>query len=136
MKKLMLLLTIIMLLLSASCTADDPAYVETLRSNLGYEGNAWNNEMTGTEGLSNIIDVETYPYISIFGKVSDNTTIALYVSADGTNFYFSENLTTTAPPGAAGYPYHFSSFKTVGARYLILRSEGDVLATATIVAKQ
>ncbi len=53
-------------------------------------GNAWNNQATGKGGLSPVISVEPFPFITIMGILDSDSEIAVFVSQDGTNFYYDK----------------------------------------------
>lgn len=102
-------------------------------------GNCWNNESTGVDGFSNIVDLKEYDTISIHGSIPSDTEISFYVSTDGINFDYcnqiSTQITPSQPPGASTYPKYFHTFVSIGARYVRLQSTNDVIMTATIEGK-
>ena len=107
---------------------------------IGEEGNAWNDEQTGEDAFSAIVDTENLPHVSIMGVVDAATDLTFYVSQDGENFYFcaiiSEDISPSVPPGQTeDFPATFHIFPTVGGRYIRIRSSNDVRATVTIAAK-
>ena len=107
---------------------------------IGEEGNAWDNEQTGADSFSRIVDTENLPQLSIFGVVDATTDLSFFVSQDGENFYFcgilSADISPSSPPGQqADFPADFHIFPSVGARYARIHSTNDVLATVTIAAK-
>jgi hypothetical protein len=62
------------------------------------QGNAWDNEMTGELGFSEIIDTQDYPYLSIMGEIFDDTRIFFYASNNGLNFYYCDRISATIKP--------------------------------------
>lgn len=101
-------------------------------SQIGTKGNIWNNVQTGIDTLSNVVDTENYPNISIFGETSAVATLNVYVSSDGVDFYLCEDLTSKVNV-PSGLTFHI--FFTAGVRYFALSSSADVLATVTVMAK-
>ncbi len=116
-------------------------YVDLLHKKISEPNNAWDNEQTGVNGFSKIVDTRNLPHLSIFGRISATTTIAVYVSEDGVDFYYCGRITETIvpqpgpPQPAESFPQDFHTYPTVGARYIRLLSSADVVASATIVAK-
>ena len=107
---------------------------------VGEEGNAWNDESTGEEGVSNIVDTKNMPHVSILGVVDAQTDLSFEISQDGETFYFcgaiSEDISPQSPPGqTADFPAEFHIYPSVGGRYVRIRSSEDVTATVTIAAK-
>lgn len=103
-------------------------------------GNCWNNESTGVNGFSNIVDLKGYSNISIHGTIPEDTDISFWVSTNGTDFFYCGDISSailpSAPPGNAGaFPKHFHTYVTIGARYVRLQSTNDVIMTATIEGK-
>lgn len=94
--------------------------------------NAWNNTQTGVNGSSNVIDTKNNPHISIMTSTSGVTNLSVYVSQDGINFIFCEDLTNKI---RADTGLHAHIFFTAGARYYRLSSSNDVTINATIAAK-
>lgn len=99
---------------------------------VGVNGNVWDNELTGVDTVSAIVDTENYPHISIMGTASAATTFSVYVGIDGTNFYLCEDLSAKVN-AATGLEFH--TYFTAGARYFYLTSNTDVTATVSISAK-
>jgi len=99
----------------------------------GYQFNAWNNTLTGVNGLSNIIDTKNNPHISIMIQSSGLTTYEVHVSENCIDFILCEDLSAklNAP---SGYTSHI--FFTAGARCYQLQSSNNVVMNATIVAKK
>lgn len=99
---------------------------------IGSHGNFWNNESTGVDTPSAIVDTQNYPHISIMGKLSGASTISVHVSANGTDFFLCEGLTTkiNAPSGSTVHIYF-----TAGARYYYLTSSNDIVATYSLTGK-
>lgn len=60
---------------------------------VGKEGNAWYNEQTGENGFSKKIDLRSHAHFAIMGVVDGDTTINVYLSQDGINFYYSSKIT-------------------------------------------
>ena len=110
---------------------NDPISVRNF-TQIGSQGNLWDNESTGAGVPSNVVDTENYPHISIFGETREVTDFSVYVSVDGVNFYLCEDLSTkvNAPTG-----FTFHIYFTAGARYFYLSSSADVIATASVVCK-
>lgn len=100
----------------------------------GDKGNCWNNESTGANGWSKIVDVGHCPHISILGKLSGESTIEFHVSADGVEFNKCNQITGELPGAQVGVT-EFHVFHTVGARFMKLKSSNNVTATISIVAK-
>ena len=69
---------------------------------IGTEGNAWNNEMNGVLGFSKVVNIKSFSVMCIVGAVYASTTLKVYVSADGENFYYSKGLTDSLTPNT--YP--------------------------------
>ena len=104
---------------------------------VGAHGNAWNNVATGEDGVSKIFDTGSLPNIAVFGRISDDSNIDLYVSADGTNFYKCMALSEKLPGNSGGSTaVDFHVYFTSGARFIRLKSSVDVTATITISAKR
>ena len=113
---------------------------QLLRRQIGEEGNAWDDEQTGENGVSAMVDTKNLPHISIMGVVDAATDLLFEVSQDGETFYFckiiSDDISPQAPPGQqADFPAEFHIFPVVGSRYIRIRSSEDVKATVTIAAK-
>ena len=107
---------------------------------IGEEGNAWNNEATGENGVSAAVDTKNLPHISIMGVVDAATNLSFEISQDGETFYFcgiiSDDISPQKPPGQqADFPAEFHIFPIVGGRYIRIRSSENVTATVTIAAK-
>jgi hypothetical protein len=136
-KYIILLIGLISLVLTG-CTSASVSNVDVDNVTVEYkftefkQFNAWNNTLTGVDGLSNVIDTYNLPHISIATSASGATTLSVYVSQDSVNFVKCEDLTTkiNAP---IGYESHI--FFNAGARYYQLKSSNDVLINATISAK-
>ena len=60
---------------------------------IGEEGNAWKDEQTGKEGFSKVVDTENLAHFAILGQVDGDTDINVWISQNGINFYFSQELT-------------------------------------------
>ena len=101
---------------------------------IGRQGNAWDNENTGLDGFSEIVDLNHCPHFSIFGEISAESDLEFWVSQDGENFYFCKDITNKLPGGQEGQT-KFHIYETMGARYCRLRSSDDVVATVTIAGK-
>ena len=97
---------------------------------IGTEGNAWNNELTGANGESAVVDTRYTSVVDIAGVVDGPTNIEVLKSQDGTNFYFSGIRVEIDVAGDFGI-----NDLPVGFRYIRLLSNQDVTATATIAAK-
>lgn len=97
---------------------------------LGSPGNAWSGgAATGVNGNSSAVQVYDCPWVSAFGHVDGATTITVFYSHDGANFYASANKVTTS--GAADFAIDF----TTAAQWIQLQSSANVHATATIAGK-
>ncbi len=99
---------------------------------VGTQNNLWDNEQSGTNGLSNIVDSENYPFISILGEAESGTTINVYVSQDGTNFTLCSDLSSRVN-NQTGNSFHI--YFQAGVRYFQLESESDVIISATLAGK-
>ncbi len=53
----------------------------------GEHGNAWNNELTGATGVSNVVDIGHCTNVSMFGHVDGDSEIDFYISQNGVNFF-------------------------------------------------
>lgn len=95
---------------------------------VGIQDNAWAAAVTGINGVSASIDCQFTPFVTAFGSVSGATVITLQISQD--NITFTDAVTNTI--AAAG---DFEISRTVGARYVRLKSSLSVTASATIAAK-
>lgn len=102
--------------------------VTTIPQVVGDHANAWDNAATGAGGFSNSVDCRYTPFVSAFGHVSAATTIMMQLSQDNVNFYDAANMVLA---GASD----FDISRTVGARYVRLKSSANVTATATIAGK-
>lgn len=95
----------------------------------GAHANAWNNAATGAGGSSDALDTLGCREVAAFGHVSGAATLALQVSANGTDWYDSQATQILSGAG------DFCILATIGARFVRLKSSADVTATATIQAK-
>ena len=119
---------------------DDFSRNQLLKRQIGKEGNAWDDEQTGENGVSAVADTKNLPHISIMGVVDAATDLSFEASQDGTTFYFckiiSDDISPQKPPGQqADFPAEFHIFPSVGGRYIRIRSSEDVTATVTIAGK-
>lgn len=110
---------------------EDPINVININQT-GIEGNVWNDTFTGIDTPSNVVDTKNFPHLSIMGGTSGATTLSVYVSQDGTNFYLCEDLTTKIN-NPSGLTFHI--YFTAGARYYYLTSSSNVTANTTISGK-
>ena len=113
---------------------------QLLKRQIGKEGNAWDDEQTGENGVSAMVDTKNLPHISIMGVVDATTDLSFEISRDGETFYFcgiiSDDISPQSPPGqTADFPAEFHIFPVVGGRYIRIISSEDVKATVTIAAK-
>lgn len=65
---------------------------------IGEHGNAWDNELVNELEFSNPVDTKNLPHISIFGQVQTDTTIYIYLSADGENWFVSPEIIIEPDP--------------------------------------
>jgi hypothetical protein len=94
---------------------------------VGTHANAWNNVAVGANGVSNSIDCQYTPHITVFGVTSGGSTISFQVSQDNSNFYTSATFNITTGDFGADF--------TSGARYVRLKSSNARTITATIAGK-
>jgi len=99
---------------------------------ISNHANAWNNVAAAGNGLSNIIDCYGANTISVFGNVSGATTIQVYYSQDGVNFYSAGTNRQIVLAGAGNFV--IPDF-LLGARYLQLQTTGAVTLTVTVSGK-
>ena len=102
---------------------------------IARHGNLWDNEQTGVDGFSDIVDTKNYPNMSIILEIDAESDVEFYVSANGEDFTICGQLTEQLPGGQEG-DLDAHIYEVIGARYIRLRSSNDVVATATISAKR
>jgi hypothetical protein len=123
---------------STAAVATDPALVVAISPNnaisvtatpptVGTHANAWNNVAVGANGVSNSIDCQYTPFITVFGTTSGGSTLSFQVSQDNTNFYTSATFSITTGDWGADF--------TSGARYVRLKSSNARTITGTIAGK-
>jgi len=67
-------------------------------SNVGYNGNAWGDEETGIDGFSRIVDTKNCPHVAFMVAVSDLTVVSCWLSQDGMDWYYSEDISDELTP--------------------------------------
>lgn len=99
------------------------------KPNIGATGNAWNAVAVAAAGVSATIDTGGLANVCVFGSASAATTISVNVSADGSNWYPSNN--SQALSAAGDFYLQFAC----GAQYIQLSSLDAATITATVAAK-
>lgn len=59
---------------------------------IGEEGNLWNDEQTGDNGFSKVVDTENLSNINIMGVLYGDTSLNIYFSVNEKRFYYDPNL--------------------------------------------
>ena len=99
---------------------------------VGYINNAWNNEATGIDGLSNIVNTKNLPHISITVQTSASTELEVYVSQDCEHFTLCEGLSEKINAATSNSAHIYF---TAAEKCYQLKSSNNVTANATISAK-
>lgn len=102
--------------------------VSVIPNTVGTQDNAWASVSTGVNGVSASIDCQYTPFVTVFGTTNGATTITLQVSQDNITFIDAASTVLAIAGG-------FEMSRTTGARYIRLKSSADVVASATIAAK-
>lgn len=89
----------------------------------------WNNAAVAINGYSAVFDSWNSPFVTIFGTASGASTITVWGSNDGSNWFVLGTISATATAGSL-----YLSL-TCGAELMKLQSGSAVTLTAVISAK-